>query len=99
MINSIIQSIIENKDFLEKSIKNNEIKMFCRDLRKVSDEVGRKNIVGILETMNKILFANERRKLEYETKDIKKRTIITERGKIEYMRRYYRNRITKDIDK
>ena len=34
MINSIIQSIIENKNFLEKSleksIKNNEISMFSR---------------------------------------------------------------------
>ena len=42
MINSIIQSIIENKDFLEKSlensIKNNEISIFSRDLRKVFDE-------------------------------------------------------------
>lgn len=40
MINSIIQSIIENKDFLEKSlensIKNNEISMFSRDLRKTN---------------------------------------------------------------
>ena len=37
MINSIIQTIIENKDFLEKSleecIKSNEISMFSRNLR------------------------------------------------------------------
>lgn len=100
MINSIIQSIIENKDFLEKSlensIKNNEISMFSRDLRKVLDEAGRKTIVGILETVDKILFENQRRKLEYETKDLRKRTIITEYGNIEYTRRYYRNRITKE---
>ena len=59
MINSIIQSIIENKDFLEKSlensIKNNEISIFSRDLRKVFDEAGRKTIVGILETVDKII--------------------------------------------
>ena len=96
MINSIIQSIIENKDFLEKSIKNNEISMFSRDLRKVFDEAGRKNIVGILETVDKILFENQRRKLEYETKDLRKRTIITEYGNIEYTRRYYRNKQTKE---
>ena len=100
MINSIIQSIIENKEFLEKSleksIKNNEISMFSRDLRKVLDEAGRKTIVGILETVDKILFENERRKQEYETKDLRKRTIITEYGNIEYRRRYYRNRKTKE---
>lgn len=100
MINSIIQSIIENKDFLEKSlensIKNNEISMFSRDLRKVFDEAGRKTIVGILETVDKILFENQRRKLEYETKDLRKRTIITEYGNIEYTRRYYRNKQTKE---
>jgi len=100
MINSIIQSIIENKDFLEKSlensIKNNEISMFSRDLRKVFDEAGRKTIVGILETVDKILFENQRRKLEYETKDLRKRTIITDYGNIEYTRRYYRNKQTKE---
>lgn len=100
MINSIIQSIIENKDFLEKSleksIKNNEISMFSRDLRKVFDEAGRKTIVGILETVDKILFENQRRKLEYETKDLRKRTLITEYGNIEYTRRYYRNKQTKE---
>lgn len=100
MINSIIQSIVENKEFLEKSleksIKNNEISMFSRDLRKVLDEAGRKTIVGILETVDKILFENQRRKQEYETKDLRKRTIITEYGNIEYRRRYYRNRKTKE---
>ena len=78
MINSIIQSIIENKGFLEKSIKNNEINMFSRELRKVLDEAGRKTIVGILQEVGKILFENQRRKLEYETKDLRKRIIITE---------------------
>ena len=69
MINRIIQTIIENKDFLEKSLENsinaNEISMFSRDLRKVFDEAGRKTIVGILEPVDKILFENQRRKLEY----------------------------------
>ena len=66
MINSIIQSIIENKDFLEKSlensIKNNEISIFSRDLRKVFDEAGRKTIVGILEMVDTLLFEDTRRK-------------------------------------
>ncbi len=100
MINSIIQTVIENKEFLEKSleksIKNNEISMFSRDLRKVFDEAGRKTIVGILETVDKIIFENQKRKLEYETKDFRKRTIITEYGNIEYTRRYYRNKQTKE---
>ncbi len=96
MINSIIQSIIENNDFLECSIKNNEISIFSRDLRKVFDEAGRKTIVGILETVDKILFENQIRKLEYETKDLRQRTIITEYGNIEYTRRYYRNKQTKE---
>ena len=56
MINRIIQTIIENKDFLEKSLENsikfNEISMFSRDLRKVFDEAGRKTLVGILETID-----------------------------------------------
>lgn len=73
MINRIIQTIIENKDFLEKSLENsinaNEISMFSRDLRKVFDEAGRKTLVGILETVDTILFENRRRKLEYETND------------------------------
>lgn len=100
MINSIIQTIIENKDFLEKSIeksiKSNEISMFSRDLRKVLDEAGRKTLVGIIETVDNILFNNERRKLEYETKDLRKRTLVTEYGNIEYIRRYYRNKQTKE---
>ena len=48
MINRIIQTIIENKDFLEKSleesVKASEISMFSRDLRKVFDEAGRKKL-------------------------------------------------------
>ena len=70
--------------------------MFSRDLRKVLDEAGRKSIVGILETVNKILFENERRKQEYETKDLRKSTIITEYGnmkeditEIEKLRKMY----------
>ena len=70
--------------------------MFSRDLRKVFDETGRKTIVGILETVDKILVENQRRKQEYETKDLRKRTIITEYGNIEYTRRHYRNRTTKE---
>lgn len=77
MINSIIQTIIENKEFLEKSleesIKSNEISMFSRNLRKVFDEAGRKTLVGILETIDTVLFESSRRKLEYETKDLRKR--------------------------
>lgn len=100
MINRIIQTIIENKGFLEKSLENsikfNELSMFSRDLRKVLDEAGRKTLVGILETIDTILFEDTRRKLEYETKDLRKRTLITEYGNIEYVRRYYRNRTTKE---
>ena len=100
MINRIIQTIIENKDFLEKSLENsinaNEISMFSRDLRKVFDEAGRKTLVGILETVDTILFENRRRKLEYETKDLRKRTLMTDYGNIEYTRRYYRNKQTKE---
>lgn len=100
MINRIIQTIIENKGFLEKSLENsinaNEISMFSRDLRKVFDEAGRKTLVGILETVDTILFENRRRKLEYETKDLRRRTLMTDYGNIEYMRRYYRNRTTKE---
>ena len=66
MINRIIQTIIENKGFLEKSLENsinaNELSMFSRDLRKVFDEAGRKTLVGILETVDTILFENRRRK-------------------------------------
>ena len=62
MINRIIQTIVENKDFLEKSLENsinaNEISMFSRDLRK--------------------------------------RTLMTDYGNIEYRRRYYRNRQNKE---
>lgn len=80
MINRIIQTIIENKGFLEKSLENsikfNELSMFSRDLRKVLDEAGRKTLVGILETIDTILFEDTRRKLEYETKDLRKRTLI-----------------------
>lgn len=100
MINSIIQTIIENKDFLEKSleksIKESEISIFSRDLRKVFDEVGRKTLVGILETIDTLLFEDSRRKLEYETKDLRKRTLMTDYGNIEYTRRYYRNKQTKE---
>lgn len=100
MINSIIQTIIENKDFLEKSlegsIKNNEISMFSRKLRTVFDEAGRKTLVGILEGIDAVLFEDARRKNEYETKDLRKRRLITDYGNIEYTRRYYRNRHTKE---
>ncbi len=100
MINSIIQTIIENKEFLEKSleksIKASEISMFSRDLRKVFDEAGRKTLVGILEMVDTLLFEDSRRKIEYETKDLRKRTLVTEYGNIEYMRRYYRNRQNKE---
>ena len=100
MINRIIQTIIENKDFLENSLENsikaNEISMFSKDLRKVFDEAGRKTIVGILETVDNILFESQRRKLEYETKDLRKRNLMTDYGNIEYKRRYYRNKNSKE---
>lgn len=100
MINRIIQTIIENKEFLEKSlensIKSSEISMFSKDLRKVFDEAGRKTIVGIMETIDRILFESDKRKSEYETKDLRKRSLITDYGNIEYTRRYYRNRRTKE---
>ena len=100
MINRIIQTIIENKDFLEKSleesIKLGEISMFSRDLRTVFDKAGRETLVGILENIDEILFENKRRKQEYETKDLRKRTIITDYGNIDYYRRYYRNKQTKE---
>ena len=100
MINIIIQTIIENKEILEKSleesVKNNEISMFSRDLRKVFDEAGRKTLVGIFESIDTVLFESPRRKMEYETKDLRKRNLITEYGNIEYTRRYYRNKRTKE---
>lgn len=100
MINRIIQTIVENKEFLEKSLENsitaNEISIFSRELRKVFDEAGRKTLVGILEMIDTILFEDARRKIEYETKDLRKRTLVTEYGNIEYVRRYYRNRQTKE---
>ena len=72
MINSIIQIIIENKDFLEKSleesIKSSEISMFSRNLRKVFDEAGRKRLVGILETIDTIFFESKK-----ESKNIKQK--------------------------
>ena len=70
--------------------------MFSRDLRTVFDEAGRKTLVGILETIDTILFENERRKYEYETKDLRKRTLMTDYGNIEYSRRYYQNKQTKE---
>ena len=100
MINIIIQTIIENKDFLEKSleegVKAGEISMFSRNLRNVFDEAGRKTLVGILEAVDVALFESQRRKVEYETKDLRKRTMITDYGNIEYSRRYYRNKQTKE---
>ena len=74
MINSIIQIIIENKDFLEKSleesVKASEISMFSKDLRKVFDEAGRKTLVGILETIDTVLFESKKRKQELCVKHI-----------------------------
>lgn len=100
MINRIIQIIIENKDFLEKSlersVKANEISIFSKDLRQVFDEAGRKTLVGILEGIDTTLFESKRRKQEYETKDLRKRTVLTDYGNIEYYRRYYRNKKTKE---
>jgi len=100
MINRIIQIIIENKDFLEKSLERsvnaNEISIFSKDLRQVFDEAGRKTLVGILEGIDTVLFESKRRKQEYETKDLRKRTVLTDYGNIEYYRRYYRNKKTKE---
>ena len=100
MINIIIQTIIENKEFieksLEKSVKECELSLFSKDLRKVFDEAGRKILVGILEKIDTTLFESKQRKREYETKDLRKRTLITEYGNIEYHRRYYKNKKTKE---
>ena len=100
MINSIIQTIIENKEqlekSLEKSIKESEISIFSRELRTVLDEAGRKVLVGILETIDEILFESGKRKQEYEVRETRKRTLITEYGNIRYKRRYYKNKRTKE---
>lgn len=52
--------------------------------------------MGILETIDTILFESKKRKQEYETKDLRKRTLMTEYGNIEYLRRYYKNKKTKE---
>ena len=60
MINIIIQTIIENKEFLEKSLEESvkwgEISTFSKKLRNVFDDAGRKTLVGILETIDKAIF-------------------------------------------
>ena len=59
MINIIPQTIIENKEFieksLEKSVQEGKISLFSRDLRKVFDEARRKTLVGILEMIDTTL--------------------------------------------
>ena len=93
MINIIIQTIIENKDILEKSleesVKCGKISSFSKKLRTVFDDAGRKTLVGILESIDIALFESKTRKREYETKDLRKRTLVTDYGNIEYYRRYY----------
>lgn len=73
MINIIIQTIIENKEFLKKSleesVKCGEISSFSKKLRTVFDDAGRKTLVGILETIDITLFESKTRKIEYETKE------------------------------
>lgn len=100
MINIIIQTIIENKEILEKSleesVKCGEISSFSKKLRTVFDDAGRKTLVGILESIDIALFESKARKREYETKDLRKRTLVTDYGNIEYYRRYYRNKQTKE---
>ena len=50
--------------------------------------------MGILESIDTVLFENPRRKSEYETKDLRKRNLITEYGNIEYKKRYYKHKRT-----
>ena len=52
--------------------------------------------MGILEEIDTALFESKKRKQEYETKDLRKRTVITDYGNIEYYRRYYRNKRTNE---
>ncbi len=58
MINIIIQTIIENKELLEKSleesVKSGEISTFSKKLRSVFDNAGRKTLVGILNIIEDI---------------------------------------------
>ena len=81
---------------LEESVKSGEISTFSKKLRSVFDDVGRKTLVGILEAIDTTLFESQTRKREYQTKDFRKRTLLTDYGNIEYYRRYYRNKQTKE---
>jgi len=100
MIESILQTIIENKEVLERSLKNsierNELSVFTKDLKQVLDNAGKKAVAEVIEQVDEILFQNNKRKKEYEVKEKVTKHLMIEFGNIDFKVRYYQNKQTKE---
>lgn len=100
MIESILQTIIENKEKIEKSFKesieNNEITLFSRKLKEVLDDAGKQGLINAIKNVDEAFFKSPKRKKEYEVKEKSKKHLLTEFGNLEFTVRYYQNKKTKE---
>lgn len=94
----IIQQIVEKyKGILEKglkeAIKSKEFSEFSKSVKEFSDNLGKDLLEEIMNTVDKIICEDNKRKQEFEAISIRGRKLVTLNGKINFERRYY-----EDID-
>lgn len=92
--NEKVISLGEN--FLKNLIFKDGIASFTEDLVKEFAEFGSKITQYLIEYAEEKIFELEERKEEFESLEKDSRSIISIFGKIDYTRRYYKNKVTKE---
>lgn len=95
----IIQKIYEkNKGKLEEGLKKvingEDVSVLTGIVKEFTDNLGKEMIKEIIEQIDEIIFEDEKRKKDFESVRVKERGLITQNGKVEFERRYYKNKET-----
>lgn len=96
---SIIQHIVvKYKKILEEglteAITGNEISKLSKSVHEFTDKLGTELFEQLVETVDTIIFEDQKRKNMYEAVRISPRKLLVENGKAKFERRYYQDRET-----
>ena len=94
---SIIQHIVAKykkilEEGLEASITGKEISKLSKSVHEFTDKIGTEIFEQLVEAVDKIIFEDQKRKVEYEAIRISGRTLLVENGKSKFERRYYQDK-------
>ena len=96
---SIIQKIYEeNKGKLEEGLKKvfngEDVSVLTAAIKEFTDTLGKKLFKEIAEQIDTMIFEDKKRQKDFESERTQERKLITQNGKVEFKRRYYKNKET-----